>query len=224
MRVTTQHATTHSPQPGHHCPPHEAPPLPPLFLSPCARVLAHHESALTPNPSLLPRARIGRWTAPPTHVKGRDTIVPPLPDHPSAHPARTSRAHANKPTPEREHASKQAGARGRRDHTAPPPQASAPTPKKRKHPREHTPPNHPPSKHTHTSPAATPTQTLSRPRHSAWAKQCKRGNPRQQGDRHEAKQAKPPQGRARRQRTQGERANNPGLRRSGAALRPPDGG
>ena len=43
--------------------------------------------------------------------------------------------------------------------------------------------------------------------------------------RHEAKQAKPPQGRAHKgERTQGRARKQWGLRRSGAALRPPDGG
>ena len=107
------------------------------------------------------------------------------------HPAHANSAHTRRVSTQ---ASKPG--QGRRDHTVPPPQASTPTPKHANTPNANTPNANtqpPASKHAHTSPAATPTQTLSRPRHSAWAKQCKRGNPWQQGDRHEAKQAKPPQ-------------------------------
>ena len=67
-----------------------------------------------------------------------------------------NRAHANKPTPEREH---QPSKRGRGGGTTLPrhPQASAHK-QARKHEREHekAQPNHPPSKHAHNKPCCHP--------------------------------------------------------------------
>lgn len=91
------------------------------------------------------------------------------------------------------------GKRGGRSHTAPPPQTSAPTPRKRKHPKRtravaQTPnPNHPPSKHAHNKPKLPP------PREHKSAHATARGQARcvsagtrgSRGDRQEAKQAKP---------------------------------
>ena len=114
-------------------------------------------------------------------------IVPPHYRYPRT---QGSVAHANKPTPEREHASKQAskpgqGRRGKprpttpkRAHTSKNANTHANTPRKRKH---QTPP--PASKHAHTSLLFHhPREHKKRPRHSAWAsKMCERGNPWQQG-------------------------------------------
>lgn len=106
------------------------------------------------------------------------------------------------------------GQRGGRSHTVPPPQASAHK-QARKHPHEHAPrantkPQPPASKHAHNKPqqGTPPSEHKERPRQSAWAsKTCERRRTRvpNRGDRHEAKQAKPPQGRARRTSTQGAR-------------------
>ena len=90
---------------------------------------------LTPNPSPLPRARISR-AAPPTHVMGRDNVVPPH----YRYPAPKGASHT--PTSPHQSVSTQAskpGQRGRRDHTVPPPQASAPTPKAQTPKDEHAP-------------------------------------------------------------------------------------
>lgn len=145
-----------------------APPPPPARPAPAP-------AGGSPLPPIYPLpAPRGDRSNPAPRNRGRDTIVPPLPVRPSTHRARSSRAHANKPTPGREHASKQAGAKGRRDHTAPPPHQSANT-NKRKHPHEHAPrvntnPSHPQ--------ANTPTTSLlfhhprehkKRPHSSVWA-------------------------------------------------------
>lgn len=158
MRVTTQHATTHSPRPDHHCPPHESP-LPLLSpLYPSLRVRARVSTPGAP-PLSLPRATQREGTPP--RCTGRDNHVPPQHGHPPPIGQRSTPHTPTAPTPGREHASKQAskpGQRGRRDHTAPPPQASAPTPRKRKHPKRtravaQTPnPNHPQANTPTTSP------------------------------------------------------------------------
>lgn len=150
---------------------------------------------------------------------GRDNHVPPLPGRPRAHQAHTSRAHANKPTPEREHASKQAGARERRDHTAPPPPSkrthqSTQTPKRTRPARKHE--TQPPdlSKHAHNKPqqGTPPSKHKERPRQSAWAsKMCERRRTRVpwQGRPARSKAGETPtRAGTQDKRTQGERANN----------------
>ena len=110
------------------------------------------------------------------------------------------------------------GAKGRRDHTAPPHHQSANT-KARKHPNEHAPrvntkPSHPQANTPTASPNKARPQANTKSAHARARGQARcvsAGGPAcpGRGDRHEAKQAKPPQGRARRsKRTQGERANN----------------
>ena len=92
-----------------------------------------HHSEEHPHPLSLPRATQQPGTARHAIWGGTRLSRPYLT---ALRPSGTqNRAHANKPTPEREHASKQTGQRGGRSHTAPPPQASAPTPRKRKHPK-----------------------------------------------------------------------------------------
>lgn len=107
---------------------------------------------------------------------GRDNVVPPHYRYPLTQ--RGGVAHANKPTPEREHASKQAsrgkGAAGphcpttpkraRQHQEAQTPQANTPQTQTPNHPRANTP----------TTGAAPPARTLTRPRRGAWAKQCER--------------------------------------------------
>ena len=139
---------------------------------------------------------------------GRDNVVPPLPGRPPpighAEPPHTPTA----PTPEREHASKQAGARGGGTTLSHHPQASAHK-QARKHQKANTPraqtpnPSHPPSKHAHNRCCPTRANTK-RPRHSAWAsKMCERKTVGQHPGmkRSNAK----PQRRARRTSTQGAR-------------------
>ena len=167
---------------------------------------------LTPNPSLLPRARSIRAPPPTAYGAGQRCPAPlPLPR------TQGSIAHANSAHTRRvsTQASKQAEAKGRRDTIVPPPQASAPTPRKRKHPKRTQPKRKHQTTREQTRPQASPNKA--RPQantKSAHAKtrgqnSVSAGGPAcpGRGDRHEAKQAKPPQGRARRQRTQ-KRANN----------------
>ena len=181
---------------------------------------------LTPNPSLLPRARSIR-AAPPTHVMGRDNVVPPH----YRYPAPKGASH----TPTSPHqgvstqASKQAGARGRRDHTAPPPQASAPTPRKRKHPKRTQPKrkHQTPTTRKQTRPQQVQPHTRKHFRAHATARgqarKCERktvglhpGMKQSRRNPHKGGHA----GQAHTRRARKPRC----LRRSGAALRPPDGG
>ena len=180
-------------------PPLSAPrdsPLP--RLSACARVSALR-APHTPRLSLRTQqpgtARHAVW--------GGTIMSRPIPSRPPA------RAHANKPTPGREHASKQArrgkGVAGPHCPTTPSKRANTQktqTPKRTRPARKHE--TQPPaSKHAHNKPqqGTPPSEHKERPRQSAWAsKMCERRRTRvpSRGDRHEAKQAKPPQGRARR--------------------------
>lgn len=120
----------HRPQPGQHLhrpvAPLSLPSTPPLSL--CARVLAHHESALTPFLSSTRHASGGQYTH--HALWGGTTMSRPYltalrpsgtqqpRTHQQAHTRARTRKQASKP-----------GQRGGRSHTAPPPQASAPTPR-----------------------------------------------------------------------------------------------
>ena len=127
-----------------------APPPPPARPAPAPA----GGSPLPPIYPLPAHAAAGHRTP---RSMGRDNVVPPHTVTPrtqgaSAEPHTRQQAH----TPKREHASKQAGQRGGRSHTVPPPHQSANT-KARKHPHEHAPrvntnPSHPPSKHAHNKP------------------------------------------------------------------------
>ena len=137
---------------------------------------------------------------------GRDNHVPPQQGHPPpighAEPPHT-------PTSPHQGVSTQASkpGQGRRDHTVPPPHQSANT-KKRKHPHEHAPrvntkPSHPQANTPTTSPNKARPQANTKSAHARARGQARcvsEGGPAcpGRGDRHEAKQAKPPQGRARR--------------------------
>ena len=156
MRATTGRATTHSPQPGQQLPgrkpaPHDKGLSPPLLSrhqrvvrtkrvstpapprtppSLCARVLAHHESALTPNPSLPPRHAPG--TAPPTVHRGGTRLS--RPNIAALHPPRTQQPRTRQQA-HTKGASTQASKPGQRDGrtTLPPP------PPKRQHQEAQTP-------------------------------------------------------------------------------------
>ena len=148
------------PQPGHHCPPTRGSPSPShlsLSLRVCALVLAPCEHPT--RHASLPAPRSSR--APHATLYGAGQRCPaPYCYTPHAGGQAQNRAHANKPTPEREHASKQAGAR-RRDHTVPPPPSKrANTKSANTHTNTgssaNTQPNHPPSKHAHNKPKLPP--------------------------------------------------------------------
>lgn len=127
------------------------------------------------------------------HGAGQSCPAPTLP--PSAHRVHRT-AHTSKPpTPEREHQpTKQSRGKGRRDHTVPPPQASAPTPKAQTPKGEHT-----SSVNTKPQPPArganTPTASLlfhhprehkKRPHSNVWAQpSVSTGTRGRVGDRHE---------------------------------------
>lgn len=137
-------------------------------------------------------------------------VVPPLPGRPPAR-AHESRAHARGvSTP------KGAGAAGRfLSHHPQTGQASSTHTREAQTPTQTPAANTPnPATHKQTrpqqAPLPPPRKHRQRPRHSAWAKKCERGNPWQQGDRHKTKRTRPT--RARRQRTQGKRKQW-GLRR-----------
>ena len=203
MRITTQRATTHSPQPDHHGPPHEDSPPPPLFLSACARMLAHHESTLTPNPSLARHAAAKQPSA--TLYGAGQRLSRPI----TVNPAPKGASHTpTSPHQRREHQPSKPGQRGGRSHTVPPPQASAPTPRSANThtntPHAQTPnPSHPQANTPTTSPNKARPQANTKSAHARARGQARcvsAGGPAcpGRGDRHEAKQAKPPQGRARR--------------------------
>lgn len=153
---------------------------------------------LTPNPSL---ARHEATEATQRHAAwGGTTMSRPMPGSPPPIGHAAPRTRQQRPHQRCEHASKQAGAKGRRDHTVPPPprertQASTQTPKGEHNPNANTQPNHPPIKHAHSKPKLPP------PREHKSAHATARGQARcvsagtrgRVGDRHEAKQAKPPQ-------------------------------
>lgn len=128
--------------------------LPPIYPSPRVRARVSTPRGAPPNPSLAHNA-----TGATPHCMGRDNDCPaPLP----LLPQRNSHAHTNKPTPEREHASKQAGAKGRtQPHRPTTPSKPAPTPKSANtHTNTgssaNTKPQPPASKHTHNKPALPP--------------------------------------------------------------------
>lgn len=110
-----------------------------------------------PQPTFSLSAPRGDRSSPAPRNRGRDNVVPPLPGRPPPI-GHTQAAHTpTAPTPEREHASKQAGAKGRRDHTVPPPpsertQASTQTPQANTGSSANTQPQPPASKHAHSKP------------------------------------------------------------------------
>lgn len=84
---------------------------------------------LTPNPSLLPRATQRGQRHPAAHGAGHGCPAP-YSYTPHANGGKRRTAHTpTVPTPEREHASKQAGAKGRRDNDCPTTPRRAHTPK-----------------------------------------------------------------------------------------------
>ena len=188
-----EHAPPPPPRPPPSAPRVSPPPSLPRLS---ARVRARVSALRAPHtPRLSPRTQQPGSATNAHKGAGQPCPAPTWP--PSAHRAHTSRAHANKPTPGHEHANKQAGAR-RRDHTVPPPQASAPTPRKHKHQKANTTvaqtpnPNHPPSKHAHNR--CRPTRANTDRAHATARGQARCVSAKQWGDtRHEAKQAKPPQ-------------------------------
>ena len=163
---------------------------------------------LTPNPSLLPRARSIRAAPPTAYGAGQRCPAPlPLPR------TQGSIAHANKPTPEREHASKQAGQRGGGTTLSHHPK-QARQHQKRKHQKANTTqaqtpnPSHPQ--------ANTPTTSLlfhhprehkKRPHSNVWAQPNVSARREPWKSRRPARTKRRRPTRARRQRTQ-KRANN----------------
>ena len=127
------------------------------------------------------------------------------------------RTHQTAPTPEREHASKQASrARGGGGTTLShhPPrertQASTQTPQANTPPAQTPNPNHPPSKHAHNKPRCHPRANTRAPTPTARGQNSVSAGTRGRvGDRHEAKQGETPtRAGTQDKRTQGERANN----------------
>ena len=180
-------------------PPRSAPrgPLPHISL----RVLTHHESTPHATPLSAPRGD-QRQPSATLHGAGQSCPAPTLP--PSAHRAHATAHTPKPPTQAREHANKQGG-QGAVGHRTPHHPTKAPTPRKRKHPHEHekAQPSHPASKHAHNKPQqGTPPREHTKNAHTkrVGANKCVSAGTRvpSRGDRHEAKQAKPPQGRARR--------------------------
>lgn len=205
MRVTTQRATTHSPRPDHHGPPHVAPlPLHLPHLSARARVPAHHESTLT----LLLRstqqpgsARHAVWGG---TIMSRPITVTPRTQGSIAHAKAAHTRRVSTKSPRRQRA---VSVKGRRDHTAPPPpgertQASTQTPTRTQPESANTQPHHPQANTPTVSPnKARPQANTRAPTPNVWAsKMCERGNPWQQGRPARTKRRRPT--RARRQRTQ----------------------
>ena len=209
MRVTTQRATIHSPRPDHHGPPHVAP-LPLLSLCACARV----STPGAPHTPRLSLPRHGATEATQRHaVWGGTTLSRPTYRYPRT---QGSIAHANKPTPEREHASKQAskrgkGAAGPHCPTTPSKRAntkSANTKRRTRPARKHqTPTTHRANTPTSKPALPPPARTQERPHSSVWAQPSvsARGEPWKSRRPARTKRRRPT--RARRQRTQ-KRANN----------------
>ena len=167
---------------------------------------------------------------------GRDMIVPPHTVTPHT-TKRGSTTHANKPTPEAQ-ARKQASRdkRGGGTTPPPPPQTNTPTPRKRKHPKRTQAVTQTPNPTTHRANTPTskpqqgtpPSEHKKRPRQSAWAsKMCERRRTRvpRQGRPARSKAGETPTRAGTQKQAHTRRARKQrGLRRSGAALRPPDGG
>lgn len=141
---------------------------------------------------------------------GRDTIAPPHYRYPRSAAPHTRQQHPHhrrehqNPTRQKTTSTTKSG----RNHTIPPPHQSANT-KKRKHQKANTPrtqtrnPPHPQANTPTTSPNKARPQANTKSAHARARGQARcvsEGGPAcpGRGDRHEAKQAKPPQGRARR--------------------------
>ena len=169
------------------------------------------------------------------HCMGRDNHVPPLPDRPRAHPARAHPArahparahpaHANKPTPGREHTNKQAsrGKGAARPHHHPHPKQA------RQHPETQTPQANtkpqPPTEQTRPQQVQPHTRKHFRAHATArgQARKCERKTVGQHPGMKQSRRNPHKGGHAGQAHTR--RARKPRcLRRSGAALRPPDGG
>lgn len=133
-------------------------PLSPVSLRVCARV----STLRAPHtPRLSPRARSSRAPHATQYGAGQ-RLSRPIQLHPARRGASAQAAHTpTTPTPEREHASKQAGAKGRTQPHCPTTPSKRANTKKAQTPqantrKANTQPNHPPSKHAHNKPKLPP--------------------------------------------------------------------
>ena len=179
-----------------------------------------HHSERAPPPSIfsLPRARNGGSAT--QQRMGRDTIVPPH----YRYPAPKGASHTpTSPHQRREHASKQAGAKGRRDNDCPTTPSKRVNTKARKHHKRTRPARKhetqpPASKHAHTSLLFHhPREHKKRPHSSVWAQPSVSTTGEPWKSRRPARTKRRHTKRARRQRTRKERKQR-GLRR--VRLRP----